>query len=435
MMFFVRAATITFLLTRLRIMVAISVASFLIVLICWGNAYSQIPADVDNFISRIVSSQNLPNNEIASASKTVNKMPERTFVLEGKLTESIPKNKHTFNVPAGMEVQIFTEYIEGDIKQLKLYCKYSNDPDTLYRHIDNIHHLSAKRRPKIAWIAPPEANHVCQLVVEKWSKKVTRYRFRVAIVSRGDMGLPVDAGTKPKTVLNAVIDKIFTGYLSNTDKADAYMLDNLDVGTIIRVTISSVVGYQGFRFHESETPDKIGQHKRGDVRISLKQIIPIDGNNKKGDEDVEIVSVMQTYKVLREFQNPGSENAKELEHSVKEAGSYWIYVDRGYGSSYSYKLNIHLVPPGSTDRKVSLDYVIRRGNGFERVIQIPRGEPFWVEARFSFRPKDEEKVITMLWGKNEIKVKLQRNKEDSSLYRNGPYIITPVQEAEKQSNQ
>lgn len=87
------------------------------------------------------------------------------------------------------------------------------------------------------------------------------------------------------------------------------------------------------------------------------------------------------------------------------------------------------------EERVDLNFVQRYNNSFLEIYRIPRGEPFWVEAKFVEAPEEDEKDVTMSWAGSRIKVKVKRTEDMSTLYRSLPFVVDPPNRKSKNKTQ
>jgi hypothetical protein len=131
--------------------------------------------------------------------------------------------------------------------------------------------------------------------------------------------------------------------------------------------------------------------------------------------------------------------SSEEKKKLRSGNKLLVDVNKPYQKLKKFKGDKLKVPVNWKTRevkeRVDINFVQRYNDGFLEIYRIPRGEPFWVEAKFYETPKEEEKDITMSWAGSEIKVKVKRTDDMSTLYRSLPFVVNPLNKKSEDKTQ
>ena len=170
--------------------------------------------------------------------------------------------------------------------------------------------------------------------------------------------------------------------------------------SLVRDSISAKVIVNNYNFHTSgdldeETSRELRQEAENFVKAlnNWYKRLSDDERKKLRSEEKLLVDVKEPYNALNKFKGD--------------------------------RLTVPFVLKAREER-VDLNFVQRYGDGFSEVYRIPRGEPFWIEAKFSEAPEEDEKTVTMSWAGSTINVKVKRTEDMRTLYRSLPFVIEPL---------
>ena len=170
--------------------------------------------------------------------------------------------------------------------------------------------------------------------------------------------------------------------------------------SLVRDSISAKVIVNNYTFHTS-----------GDLDEETSQELRIEAENF-------VNALNKWHKLLSRSERKKLRAEEKLSVDVKEP----------YNTLNKFKGDQLTVPfvLKAREARVDLNFVQRYKNGFSEIYRIPRGEPFWVEAKFSEPPEEDEKTVTMSWAGSSMNVKVTRTREMSTLYRSLPFVIEPL---------
>jgi len=188
------------------------------------------------------------------------RMPEKSWVIQGRVDQKKRVARHNFTIPAGMELDLKLTDLTGSadnpdrvsLNEFKLWLQVRNDEGKLeWKNVHSAHHLERRNFRRRFVHATAGDLHLAryQLAVSLWYSEEANYKIELKTTARDDNGTGLDAPSDWKRALEFPVGEVVKGYLfgapekGGEDYADWWQVLNVPAGVEFRFELGNLKAF------------------------------------------------------------------------------------------------------------------------------------------------------------------------------------------------